>query len=75
MHFNDGSPVRFLSRRVGYDFRGGRFACGCDGNLDVSTLFELHFIAMLVRQRILNTARPSPAPGQCRSFSPYCEAD
>jgi hypothetical protein len=35
----------------------------CDGHLDVSTLFELHIIAMLVGQLVFNTEISIPTIG------------
>jgi hypothetical protein len=31
-----------------HNFRGSRLAFGCDGNIDVSALFELHIIAVFI---------------------------
>jgi|SRR5271167_212192 len=61
MHCDYISPVRVLSNRAGYNFSGGCLACGCDSNLDVSTLLELHFVAIFVRQRVFDAEISIPA--------------
>jgi hypothetical protein len=40
---------------------------GCDGHFDVSIFFELHFIAILIRQRIFNSEIAMPMVGAVNS--------
>ena len=67
MFFNEESPVGFLLHRSSYDFRGRGLASRCNGNLDVSTFFQLHFIAVFVSQRVFDAeiSIPAGAPLNC----------